>query len=161
MKNTISKFAPKNGFPHLPIIDGIKLSAVNAGISKTNKLDLLLVRASKNSTICALFTKSKTCSAAVDWSRQNLEKVQNQQKPLGLLVNSGNANVFTGPHGETTVRKSITSTAHHLKTSDENIFVASTGVIGELLHHNQITSQIENLTKNLKPSMFLSAAEAI
>lgn len=156
-----SKFAPSNGFPELPNIGGVELSACNANISKGSKVDLLLINASQDSTICGLFTKSETCSTAVKWSRQNLTKNQNQQKPIGIIVNSGNANVFTGSSGKIAVNKTIQAAAKHLKTSKENIFVASTGVIGEVLDYKKITSQIETLKNKLAPNSFFSAANAI
>ena len=161
MKNNISKFAPKGGLPEFPNINGIKMSAVNANISKGKKLDLLLVQASKNSVITGLFTQSETCSPAVDWGRQNVKKEQNMAKDIGILVNSGNANVFTGSAGHRTVNESIKSVAKNLNTVPENIFVASTGVIGKVLDSKQITSKIKPLTKNLKPDGFTGAAEAI
>ncbi len=161
MENKISKFAPSDGFPKMPIIDGIELSSVNGKISKGAKLDLLLIKASKNSTITGLFTKSKTCSAPVDWSKKNLKKLQNTEKPIGIVVNSGNANVFTGSIGENTVNQTVLSVAQQLDTSAKNIFVASTGVIGEVLPAEKITSQISSLEKTLKENAFLSAAEAI
>ncbi len=161
MKNTVSKFAPKDGFPDLPSIKGLKVSTINASISKGNKPDLLLIEASKGSTIAGLFTKSETCSAAVDWSRQTLGKSQNAQFPIEIIVNSGNANVFTGSYGVTTVKETVSSVAHRLNTSQDNIFVASTGVIGEYLDFKKITSKIEKLRENLKPDSFLNAAKAI
>ena len=132
-----------------------------ATISKGNKPDLLLIEASKGSTITGLFTKSETSSAAVDWSRQTSEKLQNKQFPIGIVVNSGNANVFTGSSGITTVKKTVSSIVHHLKTSEENVFVASTGVIGEPLDYKKITDRVKKLKENLKPNSFLNAAEAI
>ncbi len=161
MGNKISKFAPKDGFPNLPVIDGIKLSACNANISKEEKFDLLLVQAAPSSVISGLFTKSETCSPAVDWGRQNLKRAQNQKKPIAIVVNSGNANVFTGLAGKTTVQETILSVAQKLNTPQENIFVASTGVIGEHLHHKKITSQIETLINNAESDTFSDAAKAI
>ena len=161
MKPNISKFAPKNGFPTLPLIDGIRLSAINAKISKSDKLDLMLVEISSKATICGLLTKSETCSAAVKWCRKNLKGNQNQNKPIGIIVNSGNANVFTGSSGEDTVNKTILSVAQHLNTVPQNIFVASTGVIGELLDPTIITSRMDQLVSGLKSQSFGIAAEAI
>ncbi len=161
MKTNLSKFAHANWFPNLPVIKGIQLSSVDAGISKQNKLDLTLIEASPNSIISGLFTKSKTCSYAVDWGRKNLKIPQNLKQPIAIVVNSGNANVFTGLNGEATVQKTISSVTHHLQTAVENVFVASTGVIGEYLPFEKITSQMEVLVKNLKPNSFLQAANAI
>lgn len=161
MKLNKSKFVPKAGFPKLPAIEGIRLSAIDAQISSHKKPDLLLVEACKNSAICGLFTNSKTFSAAVGWSRKNIENPQNANKPIGIVVNSGNANVFTGLIGETLVKKVAQSLERYLNTSPENIFMASTGVIGEVLNYNKITSQIQKLVVKLKSDSFAAAAEAI
>ena len=161
MKNTISKFAPKAGFLDLPIIEGIKLSTINATISKGNKPDLLLIKASKGSTITGLFTRSETCSSAVDWSRKTLEKSQNEEFPIGIIVNSGNANVFTGSSGIKTVKETVSSVVQHLNTCEENVFVASTGVIGETLNYKKIVSKVLRLKENLRSNSFLNAAKAI
>jgi glutamate N-acetyltransferase/amino-acid N-acetyltransferase len=124
-------------------------------------LDLMLVEISSKATICGLLTQSQTCSAAVKWCRKNLKGNQNQNKPIGIIVNSGNANVFTGRSGEDTVNKTILSVAQHLNTVPQNIFVASTGVIGELLDPTIITSRMDQLVSGLKPQSFGIAAEAI
>ena len=161
MKPNTSKFAPKNGFLSLPPIDGIRLSAVDAEISKSSKPDLMLAEISSHATICGLLTNSKTCSAAVAKSRENLKDYQDQERLLGIIVNSGNANAFTGTHGEDVVNKTLLSVAKYLNTVPKNIFVASTGVIGEYLDSQKITSKIEKLVAELKPSSFQIAAEAI
>ena len=161
MKPNISKFAPQSGFPVLPPVDGVRLSGIDAKISKSNKPDLMLAEISSQATICGLFTKSQTCSAAVKWCRENLNKRQDQKKLIGIIVNSGNANVFTGHAGEAAVNKTILSSAKYLNTVPKNIFVASTGVIGELLDSNKITSKINELVSKLAPESFNIAAEAI
>ena len=161
MKPNISKFAPKRGFPNLPRIDGVRLSAIDAKISNSDKPDLMLAEISSQSTICGLLTKSQTCSPAVKWCRKNLNQFQDQNKPIGIIVNSGNANVFTGRAGEETVRKTALSVAEHLDTIPRNIFVASTGVIGELLDFSAVTLQMEQLVGNLKTEAFKIAANAI
>ena len=75
MKPNISKFAPKRGFPNLPRIDGVRLSAIDAKISNSDKPDLMLAEISSQSTICGLLTKSQTCSPAVKWCRKNLNQL--------------------------------------------------------------------------------------
>jgi glutamate N-acetyltransferase/amino-acid N-acetyltransferase len=157
----ISKFAPKSGFPNMPIIDGIKLSAINAGISKAKKLDLMLIEICSGATISGLFTKSKTCSAAVQWCRDNLKKTLKENKPIGIIVNSGNANVFTGREGAAVVKKTASAVATGLNSINQNILVASTGVIGELLDVTKVVCQIPNLISTLNGDSFSNAAEAI
>ena len=161
MKPKTSKFVPKAGFPTLPIIDGIRLSAIDAKISKSNKPDLMLAEITANATICGLLTQSQTCSAAVKWCYKNLIGGQNRSKPIGIIVNSGNANTFTGSIGEDTVKETVLSVAKHLNTVQNNIFVASTGVIGTFLDFKLITSQMDQLVSKLKPDSFEVAATAI
>ena len=156
-----SKFAPKNGFPTLPVIEGVRLFAVNALISKGNKPDLMLAEISPKSTIYGLLTKSQTCSPAVKWCRKNFKTIPDLSKPIAIIVNSGNANVFTGRTGDETVNKTVLSVAKHLNTVPKNVFVASTGVIGEPLDFNIITSQMHQLVQELDPKSFKIAAEAI
>ena len=157
----VQKSNRKKNFPNMPEIGGIRLSAIDAGISKSKKLDLMLVEVSPGSKICGLLTKSRTCSAAVQSCRKNLKMDQDYTKPIGIVVNSGNANVFTGKSGQETVKKTIIASADILKTKKENIFVASTGVIGEKLDHKKITCRMNDLVANLNRKSFFNAAEAI
>ena len=157
----MSEFKVKKDFPDMPQIDGVSLASIDSGISKSKKLDLMLVKGSPGSVICGLLTKSKTCSPAVKWCRKNLSLKQDITKPIGIVANSGNANVFTGKVGEEAVHSIITAAKTGLGTKKENIFVASTGVIGERLKHKKIINQMNNLTSHLSNDSFGAAAEAI
>jgi glutamate N-acetyltransferase/amino-acid N-acetyltransferase len=83
------------------------------------------------------------------------------QKPIAILVNSGNANAFTGEKGEKSVRNILNCLALHLKTDIRNIFLASTGVIGELLDEKKIINKIPDLVKKLSCSSIKNSARAI
>ncbi len=155
------KFNNKKGFPFMPSIEGVELSSVNADIGKSKKLDLLLIKVSPGSKICGLLTKSKTCSAAVKWCRKNLKRDQNSSTPLGIIVNSGNANVFTGATGKKVIKKTVTAVRNAINSTSENIFVASTGVIGEPLDYSKITRKIDSLVTGLSKRKYHSAAKAI
>ena len=72
----MSEFKVKKDFPDMPQIDGVSLASIDSGISKSKKLDLMLVKGSPGSVICGLLTKSKTCSPAVKWCRKNLSQTR-------------------------------------------------------------------------------------
>ena len=146
----MSEFKVKKDFPDMPQIDGVSLASIDSGISKSKKLDLMLVKGSPGSVICGLLTKSKTCSPAVKWCRKNLSLKQDNTKPIGIVANSGNANVFTGKVGEEAVHSIITAAKTGLGTKKENIFVASTGVIGEKFPIQQIKNSTPQLVEKLR-----------
>ena len=121
-------------------VDGLDFKIYKSGIKKNNT-DLLLVTFPKFSSISGVFTKSKTPSAAVI-DCKNKVNLKNRSIRC-LLVNSGNANAFTGMKGIKTVNK-ITKFLSNLYNCDENeIFSSSTGVIGEELNPSKITSALK------------------
>ncbi len=134
-------------------IDGLGFKIFKSGIKKNNP-DLLLVTFPKFSSISGVFTKSKTPSAAVI---DCINKVNFKNSSIRcLVVNSGNANAFTGMKGTKTVNK-ITKFLSNLYNCDENeVFSSSTGVIGEQLDPSKIISCI----KNKKPVFMNSIEEA-
>ena len=77
------------------------------------------------------------------------------------MVNAGNANVLNGKHGDAAVRIEVTTGARLLETPPEEIFVASTGVIGEPLQAEKIAKTLPNLYGYLAPDGWQPAAEAI
>ena len=122
-------------------VDGLDFKVFKSGIKK-NDTDLLLVTFPKFSSISGVFTKSKTPSAAVI-DCKNKVNLKNRSIRC-LVVNSGNANAFTGMKGTKTVYK-ITKFLSNLYNCDENeVFSSSTGVIGEELNSSKITSCIKN-----------------
>ncbi len=94
----ISPFAPKH-VPHLPVIDGVRLAAGAAGIRYPGRTDLLIALFDPGTTVAGVLTKSKTASAPVDWCRAHLA----HGMARALVVNSGNANAFTGKRGREAV----------------------------------------------------------
>ena len=148
-------------FPKMPSIEGIELGAINANISSEDKLDLMVAKLAPSSITCGVFTKSQTASAAVKWSKRNLEARPDKSLPIGLIVNSGNANVFTGRNGASVVADTAKTLAKELNSTVENIFIASTGVIGELLDIAKVQTNIAPLVKRLSKNSYKEAAEAI
>ncbi len=141
MKINKSPLAPLN-FPTLPHIEGVSLYSGRAGIKYRDRDDVLLVGLTPKSKVAGVFTQSSTLGAPVVWSQRTLKRAKNR-RPIGILVNTGNANVFTGPSGLKTVKATTKAAASRLKTSGGNIFAASTGVIGEPLDPKPIVKALK------------------
>ena len=128
MAQPVSPLAPKT-FPDLPQIAGVRFATAEAGIKYKNRTDVLLAAFDEGTTVAGVFTSSKCPSAPVDWCREVLKG----GTARGLLVNSGNANAFTGMKGRNTVQVSADFAARALGVRPTDIYLASTGVIGEPL----------------------------
>jgi glutamate N-acetyltransferase/amino-acid N-acetyltransferase len=156
MSTTVSPLAPIH-VPDMPAIDGVRLATAQAGIRYKNRTDVLLAMFEPGTTVAGVFTKSKCPSAPVEWCRANLKS----GKARALVVNSGNANAFTGKTGRaaTKLTADIASKAIGCKTSE--IFLASTGVIGEPLDASKFAPVMDGLATNAKAGDFFAAAQAI
>src|SRR6187455_2132346 len=128
MSTAVSPLAPVN-VPDMPEIAGVRLATAAAGIRYKNRTDVLLALLDKGTTVAGVFTKSKCPSAPVEWCRTRLKG----GRARALVVNSGNANAFTGKTGRqaTKLTADVAAKAAGCKASD--IYLASTGVIGEPL----------------------------
>ncbi len=144
----MSPLAPAS-LPTLNNIEGVELLGGACGIKKNNLPDVLLVKFPENTSVAGVFTKSKTRSAAVDWCKRSLKS----GKARAFLCNAGNSNAFTGAAGQ----KGVDECAKSLGLPLDEIFIASTGVIGVPLPYEKITGNLENL----KPYGWLDAAKAI
>lgn len=123
---------------------GLKISTVNCGIKYKNRDDLLLVTFDDAANVAGVFTQSSMPAAPVTWCKKNIDK----GVARALIVNAGNANAFTGKSGEEVVSKTVGAIADELGCKKEEVFVSSTGVIGETLKAELITSQIPQMVKN-------------
>ena len=150
-----SPLAPKL-FPNLPKIKGIRLASIHSGIRYKNKLDLSLISMKKETNVACVVTRSRTPSAPVIWCK----KIKNNGKARALIVNSGNANAHTGDQGIETVKNTVNSIANHTGCKKNEVYVCSTGVIGEFLNSNIITAAIPKLIKQ-KESSWKEVAESI
>ncbi len=143
------------------LLKDIKVSTIHSGIKKTkdNEDDLLLIELEKKSAIAGVFTKSLTSSASVNQCKKNLTKYKD---PIAraILVNSGNANAFTGKIGEETVLKISKYLSVKLNCKINQIYTASTGVIGEQLDPDVVIRSIK-LMSPLKYPDWVKAATAI
>ncbi len=123
-----SPLAPDT-FPDMPSIDGVQMWVAETGAKYENRPDVLLVKLAENSSVAGVFTKSTAPGAPVDWSKQCLARGASG----GLLVSAGNANVFTGAQGHEDVREMARYGANALGCEADDVYVCSTGVIGEPL----------------------------
>ncbi len=157
----ISPLAPKAGFPELPVIDGVRFAVAQAGVKYAGRDDVMLAEISAGSSIAGVFTKSSTRSAPVLDCQAKLKNPLSKDQPLAILVNSGNANAFTGAKGVASVQAICAAVADTIGSSPDCVFTASTGVIGEALPHDRILAQITDLYANLSADNAQAAARAI
>jgi glutamate N-acetyltransferase / amino-acid N-acetyltransferase len=152
----ISPFAPK-ALPHLPVIEGVRLAAAAAGIRYTGRADLLLALFDAGTTVAGVLTQSKTAAAPVDWCRAHLAHGMART----LVVNSGNANAFTGKRGREAVMRTAQAAAEAADCLEAEVYIASTGVIGQPLDADKIARELPRLASEARPHAFIEAAQAI
>ncbi|MBC6442478.1 MAG: bifunctional glutamate N-acetyltransferase/amino-acid acetyltransferase ArgJ [Rhodobacteraceae bacterium] len=159
----VSPLAPKGGFPALPRIAGIRLAAGTAGVRYRDRPDVMLAEVAPGSAIAGVFTRSATRAAPVRDCQIKLPCLQAglTTRPVGIVINSGNANAFTGPAGTGSVCRVCAAAAAALGTSAGHILTASTGVIGELLPDGRITAILGPLAAALSDAGARAAAQAI
>ncbi|CDP51804.1 Glutamate N-acetyltransferase [Devosia sp. DBB001] len=156
MAHPVSPLAPKT-YPELPEVPGARFATAEAGIKYKNRTDVLLVALDEGTSVAGVFTRSKCPSAAVDWCRQNL----GGGAARGLVVNSGNANAFTGHKGRESVQKTADIAAKALGCKTSEIFLASTGVIGEPLDASKFEGVLDTLAGRLVSAPWMEPAKAI
>lgn len=158
----ISPLAPAGGFPALPIVPGIRFSSVEAGVRYQGRADVALIDAAPGSTIAGVFTRSATRAAPVLWCEDNLREHRTEpDKGFAILINSGNANAFTGDNGRQSVARCAEATAQALSLPLRHIYLSSTGVIGEPLADDRIRAQLGTLAGTLAEDAIEPAARAI
>ena len=161
---TVSPLAPSAGFPTLPEIGGVTFAAAAAGVKYQGRDDVMLAQIAEGSAVAGVFTRSATRSGPVldcQAKLAELQKTDTVADVMGIVVNSGNSNAFTGKTGDASVEFVSASAAKVLKTSPKNILTSSTGVIGEPLPHDKIIAVLGDLSANLSPANGASAAGAI
>ncbi|MCP2129041.1 UNVERIFIED_ORG: glutamate N-acetyltransferase/amino-acid N-acetyltransferase [Bradyrhizobium japonicum] len=141
----------------MPTIAGIRLATAEAGIRYKNRTDVLLAVMDKGTAVAGVFTKSKCPSAPVEWCRAKLKG----GKARALVVNSGNANAFTGKTGRASTALTAKIAAKAVGCSEGEIFLASTGVIGEPLDATKFDGVLGRLAEAAEPGDYLAAAKAI
>jgi glutamate N-acetyltransferase/amino-acid N-acetyltransferase len=151
-----SPLAPKS-LAKLQPISGVRLGAGSAGIRYEGRTDVLMAVMAPGTTVAGVFTTSKTAAAPIDWCRTALP----QRSARMLIVNSGNANAFTGRVGVETVRATADAAAAIAGCKPQEVFIASTGVIGEPLPVKRLTSALPDIYENTGATAWEQAARAI
>ena len=152
----VSPLAPKT-LAKLPPLAGVRLAAGKAGIRYMDRTDVLVAVMAPGTQVAGVFTKSKTSSAPVDWCKAQVKA----GSARALVVNSGNANAFTGKAGYEGARQIAESAAAIVGCRPEEVFLASTGVIGEPLPTSKIVRVLGELVEAGSAGAWREAAEAI
>lgn len=156
MNLPVSPLAPA-GFPDIPEIAGVRLAGISAGLKPSGARDVFLAALAPGTAIAGTLTRSRCPSEPVVWCREALAGGQAR----AILVNSGNANAFTGQAGVDAVKESVDAVAARLGCPRETVFVASTGVIGQPLAPGAIAGCVGKAAEALRPGGWTEAAEAI
>ncbi len=157
-KDKVNK--PSKNLLKLFSVAGAKFASVKAGICYKERYDLTMVSLASGTAVAGVFTKSLTSAAPVIWCQKILHKTV-PGKPILILVNSGNANAFTGKKGKKALDLIIEAASESFATDSNNIFMASTGVIGEPLDDRKIIQKIPELISSLSSSNIEKSARAI
>jgi len=152
----VSPFAPERS-PDMPPVPGVRLAACAAGIRYQGRTDLMTAVLAEGTTVAGVLTRSKTCSAPVLWCREGLK----QGRARVLVVNSGNANAFTGKKGSEAARITAEAAARAQGCSPGEVFISSTGVIGEPLDAAKFAHLLGGLIKSAQADAWAPAARAI
>lgn len=156
----VSPLAPAR-FPDLPVIEGVEFAAASAGIKYQGRTDVMLVRLAPGTSIAGAFTRSSTRAACVLDCQDKLKGAQDSAGGAAIIVNSGNANAFTGAEGQRSVDRVTGAVAKALGVPARRVFSSSTGVIGEPLPAQRIVDVTEALAASLRPDGIADAARAI
>jgi glutamate N-acetyltransferase/amino-acid N-acetyltransferase len=155
-EHKVSPLAPAR-VPELPPVGGVRLATLAAGLRYKGRDDMTLAALDPGTTVAGVFTRNRMPGAPVDWCRRHIDR----GRARALLVNAGNANVFTGRDGAETVRASAQALAKQLGCPAGQVFLASTGVIGVKLDAGAVVKALPRLEAGLKADNFVKAADAI
>ena len=143
--------------PELPPVAGVRLGAAAAGIRYQGRNDVVMAAFPAGTTVAGVFTRNQCPGAPVDWCRAALAG----GRARALVVNAGNANVFTGAAGQLAARATAEAAASLVGCGVGEVFLASTGVIGEVLPHDRITAALPALYARLADDAWEDAARGI
>jgi glutamate N-acetyltransferase/amino-acid N-acetyltransferase len=158
-KYAVSPLAPA-AFPDIPVIAGASFAVAKAGVKYPDRTDVMLASLIPGTSIAGVFTRSKTRSAAV-LDCQDKIGGRDSSKGAAILVNSGNANAFTGKAGFESVRRITSAVSQSLGIPQERVFTSSTGVIGAPLPDERITAKLGELAAACGQDQMTAAAQAI
>ena len=155
----ISPLAPKNPVTLAPL-GGVRIATAEAGIKYAGRTDLLLMVFDQPASVAGVFTKSKCASAPVDWCREVMGAAASPTASA-VVVNAGNANAFTGVKGKQATQLTAEAAAKACNCSPHDVYLASTGVIGEPLDAAQFSGRLADMQEQARPDDWQKAAEAI
>ncbi|MEP2827699.1 bifunctional glutamate N-acetyltransferase/amino-acid acetyltransferase ArgJ [Parvibaculum sp.] len=153
----VSPLAPKT-YAKLPPVEGVLLGTAAAGIKYKGRTDLLVVEMAEGTQVAGVFTTSKTASAPVEWCKSSLAEGGEGRM---LVVNSGNSNAFTGKAGVATVKATASAAAHAGGCRQKDVFIASTGVIGQPMDPEPVVKGIDAALGAAAADKWDDAARAI
>ncbi len=156
MSGLVSPLAPKS-FADMPPVRGVRMATAAAGIKYKGRTDVLMMVFDGPAAVAGVFTRSKCPSAPVDFCRANLEG----GKARAVVVNSGNANAFTGRKGRESTAMTAAAAARAAGCSEGEVFLASTGVIGEPLDATKFSGVLDGLAVAAREDFWFEAAKAI
>ncbi len=155
----VSPLAPAS-FPTLPAVAGVQLSAHAGELRYRGRDDLMLAQLSEGTTVAGTFTRSLCPSAPVDWCRRIIDR----GSARAVVCNAGNANAFTGSLGQATVALTAEVVASGLGIEADDVYLASTGVIGEPMPDDELAAALSPLIAGVaasSPATWMKAAGAI
>ncbi|MET3589712.1 glutamate N-acetyltransferase/amino-acid N-acetyltransferase [Bartonella silvatica] len=152
----ISPLSPQN-IQELPPLSGVRIATAEAGIKYKGRTDLLFIIFDEPASVAGVFTRSKCPSAPVEHCRASLP----HGIARGVVVNSGNANAFTGRKGRHATNEIMCAAASALKARKNEVFIASTGVIGEPMDASAIVKFLPSMMERAEEGNWLEAAKAI
>ncbi len=154
----VSPLAPAR-FPDLPVVEGVRFATHAAGVKYQGRDDVMLAVLAPGSTVAGTFTRSATRAAPVLDCQAKLGGASDAG--AAILVNSGNANAFTGKNGVASVEAITKAVAATCDIPQARVFTSSTGVIGEPLPHDCIVDVLGQLNAGLSADGIKDAAQAI
>ncbi len=156
MSLKVSPLAPAE-FPAMPPIAGLEITTGACGLRYRDRTDVCVMILEPGTSVAGVLTRSLTASAPILWCREALAL----GSARAVVVNSGNANAFTGAAGTGSVERTVGAVVDLIGCRAEEVFIASTGVIGEPLPDHLLTAALEDLAKGLRPDAWPEAAAAI
>lgn len=154
----VSPLAPA-AFPELPVIGGVRFATASAGVKYQDRTDVMLAELAPGTAVAGVFTRSRTRAAPVLDCQDKIGGASDAGATI--LVNSGNANAFTGRNGVASVQAITSAVAAACDVPQSRVFTSSTGVIGEPLPHDRVTASLAGLKAGLDAGGIAAAAKAI
>lgn len=139
-------------------VRGFELGIASAGIKKTGRKDIVVMRCDEDATVVGVFTRNAFCAAPVTLSKEHLAKNKSIRY---FITNTGNANAATGEQGLVAANIVCEALAGITGVSVDSILPFSTGVIGEPLPVAKITAVLDKAIADLTEDNWLNAAEGI